>query len=386
MRPHTIIPLALTLALALCLLPPAALHARTVQVLYGFHDSFPPLSYVENGQAKGFDLELLRLALEGSEYEVAPRPLPWEQVLLGLRQGGIHITSGMARTPAREQVFLFSERPSVPMVTRVYQQTKGAFLGLEGLKGKRVSVRRDSLYQYELQNLGPHLDIRLFPSHLQALQALFNGEVLAFGGGDRIAEHLIRRHNLHGISATGPPLAVTMLHYALRPDQEDLRQALDKGLNRLWYSGNYDTLYRKWFVRELQEAEVARLLSLAREGANASYMPYSLQANGAAVLSASGRYYAAGAVENGLPRLNSSALRVAVLRAVSSGDTDLRAALCLSSEGRVTPPDADDRRLLLEFGRHVLVVTEPSPRNYETRMIPELLPKKDGFDPWDGMF
>ncbi len=382
MRPYRVASLFLTLILLL----PTCTHAAKKQVFYGFHQAFPPLSYVENGQAKGFDLDLLHAALEGSDFEVIPRPMPWEQVLLGLRQGGIHLTSGMASTPTREQAFLFSERPSVPMVTRLYQQPKGALMSFAALKGKRVSVRRDSLYQYELQNLGLHLDIRLFPSHLQALQALFNGEVLAFAGGDRIAEHLIQTNSLHGICATGQPLSVTMLHYALRHDQEDLKNALDKGLNRLWYSGNYDTLFRKWFVRELQEAEVTKLLAMAREGANTSYVPYTMKPSGAAVLTASGRFYAAGAVENGLPVLNSSALRVAVQRAVSSGDTDLRAALCLSSEGRVVPPDADDRQLLLQFGRGVLVVTEPSPKRYEVRMAPELLPRKDGFTPWEGMF
>ncbi len=375
--------LALPLLLALLCSTPAL--ASKERIFYGFHESFAPLSYVENGQPKGFEFELLRAALETSDFEIVPRPMSWDMILLGLRQGGIHITSGMARTPRREKIFLFSKRPSIPMVTRIIQNTRNGIKSFQQLRGQKVAVKRDSLYQYDVEKLRLSLDIQLFHSHQQALEALYNGAVSAYGGGDKIADHIIRTGNLGGLCAIGPPLGVTMLHFALRQDQKMLKEQLDKGMARLWNEGIYDKLYRKWFVKELKEQEIAKLIALAKEGAHTSYVPYTLTPQGAAVLTASGNYYSGGKVENGLPSLTSSALRVAVQRAVSNGDTELRAALCLSSNGRVTPPDADDRRLLLQFGRGVLAVTEPDPKSYETRMAPELLPKETGFLPWDGL-
>lgn len=368
--------IAVALTLAVAAPTPAA-----VKVFYGFHENFPPFSYLENGQPAGFEVELLQAAMQGSEYVLQPRPMNWESILISLNSGGVHVASGMVKTQQREQAYLFTSSPSIPLFTRIFQNTQAGIQNLQELNGAKASVKRDSLYQYDLERLR-RFDIQLFDSQKQALEALWDGGAQLTCTADKIGYHVIQSNNFSGLSATGEPLRVTFLRYALRRDQRALRDAIDKGLERLRRSGVYDRIYRKWFVPELDDRDVAKLLQMAKEGADKSYVPYSLKPQGAAVSTRSGRYYAAGVIENGDPKLTQSALAVAVQKAASQGDTDIRAAVSLSADGRAIPPTANDRRLLYQFGRGVLVITEPDPGEYVSRMITELLPYPEQFSAW----
>lgn len=380
MRSNTLTFLWGVLLLVMLVATPNAWGAKQ-QVTYGFHNNFPPFSYLENGKPAGFEVELLEAALRTSDYQLRLRPMTWESILIELSSGALQVTSGMAPTPQRRKAYLFAETPNIELVTRIFQRTDATIKSFKGLTGARASVKRDSLYQIDLENLG-NIQVLLFNSQLQAMQALWNGQVQAFCSADKIGYYYRRTANLTGIAATGAPLRITELHYAVSKNQGPLRDAIDAGLQALRESGQYDRIYRKWFVQELAESEAAKLIALAKEGADRSYIPYTLSPQGAAVLTRSGRYYAAGQVESGLSRLNAGALTVAVQKAVSAGDTDIRAAVVVGPDGHVQVPPANERRLLFQFGRGVLVLTEPDPKEYVVRMITELLPFPQEFSPW----
>ncbi len=359
----------------------STLSAAPKSINFGFHENFPPFSFLEKGVPTGFDVELLEAALSGSGYALRLRPMRWDMILLGLGNGSLHVASGIARTPQRDKAWLFTRHPGTLLFTRIFQRTLKNIQSLEDLRGAKAAVRRDSLYQYDLQRLGL-FNIQLYDSQKSAIQALWGAQADLACTADKIGYYYVSSNNFSGISATGQPLRVTPLYFALHKEQAPLRDAIDKGLERLWRSGQYNRIYRKWFVPPLEEREIATLLTMAREGADKSYVPYSLRHTGAAILTRSGRYYAAGAMENGQSNLNASALTLAVHQAISRGDTDIRAAVSLSADGRAVPPTANERRLLYQFDRGVLVLTEPDPKQYVTIMVADLLPYPEGFSPW----
>jgi len=378
MRPHALKSLLLLAALLLA----APLPVRAVEtVVYGFHENFPPFSFMKEGRPTGFELELLDAALQGTQYRLQLRPMAWENILISLNNRGVHLASGMARTPQREQAYIFTSRPSVVLQTRIFQNTRAGIQSLEQLRGDPAAVRRDSLYQYDLERLNI-FDIQLFNSQNAAMEALWSGRVQAMCTADKIGYYLIETGNYSGISATGASLRQTALYYALRRDQTALRDAIDKGIERLQRSGAYERIYSKWFVPELDRRQILKLVQAAKEGADKSYVPYSLKAQGGAVLTRSGRHYAGGRIENGDPRLTRSGLTVAIQQAASRGDTDILAAVSTGPDGKALPPTADERRLLYQFGRGVMAVMEPEAGDYSLRLITDLLPDPERIPPW----
>jgi cytidine deaminase len=94
---------------------------------------------------------------------------------------------------------------------------------------------------------------------------------------------------------------------------------------------------------------------------------------GAAVLTTSGKIYSGCNVENALYGLSTSALKVAVFKAISEGDGNIRAVANYLPDGKATAPTGDERQILFELGRGILVILGED-GNYTTKMVSEIFP------------
>jgi cytidine deaminase len=102
----------------------------------------------------------------------------------------------------------------------------------------------------------------------------------------------------NGISTLGTPLGITELRFAVNRDRGDVLRMLNDGMRRLIESGEYDRIYRKWFVRDLSADESLKILNAAKEATLPAYTPYTRETRGAAVLTATGQIYKGTSIEN----------------------------------------------------------------------------------------
>lgn len=341
--------------------------------VYGYDREFPPFSYEREGKAAGFDVELLQAVLAGKKVRLMPRPMQWEQVLLELSSGNVQVSSSMIKTRQRALLYKFPSRPTLPLRARFFMKDFKRVANLEQLVAKKIGVKKASLYETMLKERGGMI-VTPFESDLLALKAVQNEQVDAFFGADRTAFFLLEKTGMKGISPVGTPLAVTNVYYAVYREEDELLRQIEQGLRQVRESGEYDRLFRKWFVKEINKEQIETLIQRAREAAAFSYSPYSGVAVGAALMGRTGAIYTGCNVENGLPQLNAGALTVALQNAVSSGESDFRAVVSVRSDGLAVAPSAEERRLLFEFGPEILVITEPRKGHYETLMVTQLLP------------
>ncbi len=351
----------------------APTNPQTIRAIYGFDREFPPFSFERDGEPAGFDVDLLRAALAGRDVELTMRPMDWERVQLDLSGGVIQLTSGMAKTPQRELLYQFSQLPTAPLKVRLYTRLENRVANVRQLRGRAVSVQDGSLYERILMEYGG-LNVKDYPTEHAALRALAEGDVDAFGGADKTASYYIEKLSLRNVTPVGTPLRVASVFFAGSQDAQELMSRLNAGLWNLYNSGEYATLYRKWFVRELDPREMERMFQAATNTLVNAYAPYTQNPKAAAVLGASGAIYTGVSVENRQPGLSASALRVASQNAIASGETVLRAAVELDAEGRVLTPLGDDLQILAEFGQETLVITQPTPDRRETRTLLEMMP------------
>jgi cytidine deaminase len=184
----------------------------------------------------------------------------------------------------------------------------------------------------------------------------------------------INKLDYGAITTVGTPLGITEMRAAVNRERGDILRLLNEGMARVKASGEYDRLYRKWFVRDISPREREIMLAAAVKAAIPAYVPYGEQGRGAAVLTATGRIFSACTVENADPALSLSALHAAVSRAIAEGEFELRAAVSVDPQGKIHPLPATELQVLYEFGRGVLVLQEPDPDGPSSRMVAELLP------------
>lgn len=365
--------LLLALAVAgVCLLP-AQGAAAPVRVVYGFDREFAPFTYEEpGGKPVGFEIELIDAIFNDTEAVLLHRPLQWDRVPLELSSGVITITTSMVRTDQRSKLFLFSEKATFPLQIRLFTKLYNRFPSAALLRGQMVSVEKGS-YQHRLLEEFGGINIKTFPNRTDGLRALYNDEVVAYCGPVQNTYYYINKLNYGAITTVGTPLGITEMRIAINRDRGDIKRMVDEGLERVVSSGEYDRLYRKWFVRELSDQERDIILKAAMLGAVPAYAPYGQKGQGAAVLTATGKVYSACTVENADLSLTQSALRGAVSRAVSEGEFELRAVVVVDQQGNIQPVAPEELQVLYEFGRGILILAEPEKGRFETSMVAQLL-------------
>jgi len=344
------------------------------KVTHAFDKNFPPFSFVRNQKPMGFEVEILRAALKNRGIKLVAKPMgDWEMAQAELSGGVVQILSGMARTELREKLFLFPDMPTLSMGAKFFVPKQNRVQNLKELRGKTVSVKKGTIHHSTAQAFGG-LKVKPYETEEEALKALWLGEVEAFFGPDKTAYYLIDKNDFTGVSAVGAALNKTPVYFALYKGETELRNTVDQGLREITATGEYDRIYRKWFVVELSKSEVSGLVQAAKDAAANAYAPYGGPKAGAAVLAKSGRVYTGANIENANPNISVGAIEVAVIKAVSNGETEIRAVAGAYADGGVFAPTASERRLLYEFGRDILAVLETGPGKYDTEMISKLLP------------
>ena len=122
----------------------------------------------------------------------------------------------------------------------------------------------------------------------------------------------------------------------------------------------------------VDQATIARLVKAAQRARQAAYAPYSHFAVGAALLTRSGQVVTGCNVENASFGLTVCAERVAILKAVSEGETDFLAlAVVTSVDGS---PCGACRQVMAEFAPDMPVIIADLRQVHRIATVAELLP------------
>ncbi len=153
----------------------------------GVPDDYP-VAYVENGEFKGFYIDVFNEIARRRDWEVDYVNDRWVNLLQMLKDGRINALMAIAQTPEREKVFDFNEEAFLSnwgvVVSRVKVEK------ITDLKGLRVGLVRKDVYSQAFMKIaeGFHLDFVpvWFDHYEEVLKALDGGEVQA-GVVSRIA-------------------------------------------------------------------------------------------------------------------------------------------------------------------------------------------------------
>ncbi len=346
---------------------------RQTRVVYGFDREFPPFSFEDpGGKPVGFEVEIIEAIFNGQATLVF-RPVQWDIIPVELAQGVITITSGMVKTEERSKTFGFSDSPTFPLQVRLFTKTYNRYPNATFLRGQRVSVEQGSYQHRLLQNFGG-INIKTFKDKVAPIKALFNDEVEAYCGPVQNAYYLMGKLGYSGMTTLGTPMGLTELRIAVNKDRGDILRMVNQGLKTIVENGEYDRIYRKWFVRDLTGDESLKLLNAAKEATYASYAPYSRQTRGAAILTATGQIYRGSAVESADKALSVSAVTAALANAIGAGDMEIIGVICVDADGKPVGVTPEERNRLLEFGRGILDLRFNEEGIISGKMIGEGLP------------
>lgn len=219
--------------------------------------TFAPFEYVDEatGQPAGFDVDLIHAIAEAAGFEVEYKNMDWNSLIAALQTGEADlVVSGMTITDERVLEVKFSD-PYFESGQAWCVEEGSPIKTLDDLAGKTVAVQINTTADYAAQKLDekfkeegkPGLSIK----RLEQAADVFNE--LKVGGADAVISDLpviqeyLKNNPDSNIIIPEPAFTVEYYGIAMRKQDKEIHELVNKGLATIKTSGKYEELYEKYF-------------------------------------------------------------------------------------------------------------------------------------------
>lgn len=257
-------------ALLVSLAAAASSHADTLErirsrgvVVIGHRDSSIPLSYVANGRALGYSVDVCHklvdaiarhLSLPSPRIEY--RPVTSATRFDAIERGEIDLECGSTTNTAQRRERVAFTIAHFIASARIMVRSSSPVERIEQLDGATVAstagtTNVESL-QKEARLKGIRLDVVAAKDHAEAVSWVLSGKVRGFAMDDII---------LYGLQASAPepgalkivgkPITIEPYAIAFERNNPRLKAVVDAEMRRLIFSRELHALYDKWFVQPI---------------------------------------------------------------------------------------------------------------------------------------
>ncbi len=220
------------------------------KLVNGIDANFPPFAYIDQtGQPSGFDVEAFNLIAKEIGFEVSHQPIEWDGIITSLLTKKIDIiASGMSITDERLQKVNFS----IPywVIKQVMVTKKDSPLTIDDLlTGKKIiGVQQGTSEAKWLKNQaaekGWNLELRYYSSSPLAVEDVLNGRIDAAAMDDAPAKDAVSKKDVEIVGTFG--MHDEEFGYAVRKDETELLEKVNKALSNLMTTPAWDELINKY--------------------------------------------------------------------------------------------------------------------------------------------
>ena len=171
------------LVLAIALLLPALPHARPApapgdrSIVAVGEALFPPFLFIEDGVAKGFDIDLVNELARRKSLNIEIRLMSWTEAMDAVRGGKADLLIGVSDLEERRAYLSFSERMLSMRSYLFVNADSYAFSRLEDLRGRPVGVQKGDITSQFLAKTHHQILQQEYPDQESVIEALARHEI-----------------------------------------------------------------------------------------------------------------------------------------------------------------------------------------------------------------
>lgn len=211
--------------------------------------AYPPFNYLDDdGALAGFDVDIAWALCAVIEVDCVLVAEPWNTIIDGLvEQRYDAIVASMSVTEERKQQVAFTDKYySTPMR---FVAKRDNFLRMEEVEGQPLGAQAETTsfdYLQDGQPFGENL--HAFETMEEAYAALLAGEVAAVLTDSLVAWDFLKSDPGQAFSFVGEPIYTdTEIAIAVRKEDEELRQDINRAITLLIIEGTYQDINQKYF-------------------------------------------------------------------------------------------------------------------------------------------
>ena len=211
---------------------------------------YEPFEFEQSGKVVGFDIDLVDLVAKdlGVTQDVVDTPFDGIQSGADLNSGKCDLAAaGMTITDTRKQNFDFSD-PYFDATQALVVKKGAGITGFEQLKGKKLGVQNGTTGQEYAQKNAPDVELVVFEDLGLLLTAVETGQVQGGINDNGVLYDWVKDKSDFEVSkefATGEKYGI-----GVRKGNDALLKKINDVLGKARSSGQYDTIYEKWFGKK----------------------------------------------------------------------------------------------------------------------------------------
>lgn len=228
---------------------------REKKMTVGTEAAYPPFEFVKDGQIVGFGKDLLDEIAKQWGVEVEQLDLPFQGILPGLIAGKFDfVATSVGINAERASRYAYTLPIADSTAYAIKKAGNSDIATIDDLKGKVVSTQLASAVDPVAKALDERLkgegegfaDLKLFPTFNDSFLAVANGTADAALAGLPVLQNLMNERP--GVFELVGKAAVVASYNAwvVRPEDQDLRDAINTAILELKKSGKLAELQQKW--------------------------------------------------------------------------------------------------------------------------------------------
>ena len=211
----------------------------------GGDEAYPPFSFLENGEARGFDNDLMRAVANVMGVELEFNLSSWDEAKQNLLDGKVDVIGGMAYSTDRDVLYDFST-PHTELYFDLFIRKNSDIDDIRDIEGKQIIIQSGGIMDEYLQGIGFPVTIIRVDTPLEALKLLasgkYDGALLNLMQG----YYFINQYHLSNLKTVGEYLEQRPYGFAVANNETLLRE-LNQALAIVKTTGVYDQINKNWF-------------------------------------------------------------------------------------------------------------------------------------------
>ncbi len=226
------------------------------KVRIGVEGAYPPFSFVQpNGELAGFDIDIAKALGEAMGAEVTLVAQDFDGIIPALLAKKYDaIVASMSITEERKQKVDFSKKYYQTPAKFVCKKGAMATFSREAIKGKSVGVQRATIHdKYLTDNYGSDVEIKRYGTQDEAYLDIVAGRVnMLLADSVALSDGFLKKPEGKDYQFIGPDLDDPKWFgngagIAIRKEDKDLAEALNKAIDTIRANGTYKKIQDKYF-------------------------------------------------------------------------------------------------------------------------------------------
>jgi polar amino acid transport system substrate-binding protein len=206
-----------------------------------------PNAYLDNGQWKGFDVDLITAIAKDAGLNVEIRAIDFSAMFPAIESGRFDLgAASSAGTVERQKIVGFSDGYLIGYLGVLTKKDSGITQDAASTAGKRIGLLQGSIQEGYAKKYMPDATVVTFPDNNSGVAGLRSGRIdgyfLDYVVGTQYIAQDADLHQPLTFPAFDLPAA-----FPIAKENQGLRDLVNAGIKKQVASGNYLALYKKYF-------------------------------------------------------------------------------------------------------------------------------------------